>query len=47
VPVANCAEALRTVPDGLQLVSVDSLGSAIAALDALTAGRPAPTCTAE
>ena len=47
VPAANCAEAARTAPDGLQLVSVETLGSAIDALDALTAGRPAPTCTAD
>lgn len=47
VPAANCAEALATVPDGLALVRVETLGSAVAALDDLTAGRPAPTCTAD
>ena len=47
VPAANCAEAVQTVPHGLQLVSVETLGSAIAALDALTAGRPVPTCAAD
>lgn len=47
VPEANCAEALATAPDGLQLVRVETLGSAIAALGDITAGRPAPTCTAD
>jgi PDZ domain-containing protein len=45
VPEENCAEAVRTAPDGLRLVKVTSLKTAVAALDALrtsgTAGLPA------
>jgi PDZ domain-containing protein len=46
VPSANCAEATRKPPKGLQLVRVDSLSSAVGALEALKAGRPAPACPA-
>ncbi|HYT10979.1 MAG TPA: PDZ domain-containing protein [Mycobacteriales bacterium] len=46
VPAGNCAEAVRGPPAGLQLVKVDSLSSAVDALDAIKAGRPAPACTA-
>jgi Lon-like protease len=45
VPSDNCAEALRTAPDGLQLVRVTTLGSAVDALESIDAGRPAPACT--
>jgi Lon-like protease len=44
VPAANCAEATRNPPKGLQLVKVDSLSGAVDALEALKAGRPAPAC---
>jgi PDZ domain-containing protein len=45
-PAKNCAEARRTVPDGMRLVKVRRLADAIAALDALRAGRTAslPAC---
>jgi PDZ domain-containing protein len=45
-PAANCSEARSTVPDGLRLVKVTALSDAIAALDALRAGRTAdlPRC---
>jgi Lon-like protease len=45
-PAKDCAEAKATVPDGLRLVKVSSLGDAIAALDDLRAGRTAsmPRC---
>ncbi|MFT4127888.1 MAG: PDZ domain-containing protein [Gordonia sp. (in: high G+C Gram-positive bacteria)] len=45
VPADNCAEAGTAVPDGLQLVKVTSLTSAIDALNALGAGRPVTGCS--
>ena len=39
VPEGNCAEAVDTAPDGLQLVKVNSLEHAVTALDALREGR--------
>lgn len=44
VPAANCAEATRKPPAGLQLVRVETLAGAVDALEALQAGRPAPAC---
>lgn len=44
VPADNCAEAVRTVPDGLALARVGSLDDAVAALDAVRAGTPPPPC---
>ena len=38
-PVENCATAKATVPDGIRLVRVDTLGDAVAALQDLEAGR--------
>src|SRR5829696_760754 len=46
VPAGTCAEAARRPPAGLQLVKVDALGGAVDALEAIRAGRPAPTCPA-
>jgi PDZ domain-containing protein len=45
-PAGNCGEAAANVPDGLRLVKVKSLSSAVSALDALRAHRDAgvPTC---
>jgi PDZ domain-containing protein len=43
-PAANCAEAKAHVPDGLRLVKVTSLGSAVSELADLKAGRPVPGC---
>ncbi|MGQ0575744.1 MAG: YlbL family protein [Pseudonocardia sp.] len=43
-PAANCDEARTTVPDGLQLVRVETLAGAVAALDTLRAGGTPPTC---
>ncbi|GHF80069.1 PDZ domain-containing protein [Amycolatopsis bartoniae] len=43
-PAQNCAEAAAAVPDGLKLVKVTTLDSALTALDDLKAGRPAPSC---
>lgn len=44
VPAANCDEAKASDPDGLALVKVATLGDALAALDALRAGRPVAGC---
>jgi Lon-like protease len=44
VPAANCPEAVANTPDGLQLLRVGTLGDAVAALDALRAGRPPTPC---
>jgi PDZ domain-containing protein len=46
VPEDNCAEAVRTAPDGLRLVKVATLKTAVAALDALRERRSGdlPAC---
>lgn len=44
VPADNCVEARQRAPDGLRLVKVETLSSAVSALDALRAGRDAPSC---
>ncbi|WP_199742570.1 YlbL family protein [Nocardia stercoris] len=44
VPADNCTEALQHHPDGLRLVKVDTLNTAVDALRALDAGQPAPAC---
>jgi PDZ domain-containing protein len=44
VPAGNCDEAKADVPDGLQLVKVDTLDTAVRALKDLEAGRTPPTC---
>jgi PDZ domain-containing protein len=44
VPADNCSEARTRVPDGLRLVKVTSLNSAISELRDLKAGRPVPAC---
>jgi Lon-like protease len=44
VPVDNCAEAKEKVPDGLRLIKVDTLATAVHELDDLRAGRPVPGC---
>ncbi|MGH3761203.1 YlbL family protein [Actinophytocola sp.] len=44
VPAGNCAEAKSNVPDGLALVKVDTLDSAVKALEDLEAGRTPPIC---
>lgn len=43
-PEQNCAEAAAAVPDGLKLVKVSTLDSALTALADLKAGRPTPSC---
>jgi Lon-like protease len=43
-PAANCPDTARAVPAGMRLIKVSSLAGAMAALDALKAGRPVPSC---
>ncbi|MDR1799532.1 MAG: PDZ domain-containing protein, partial [Bifidobacteriaceae bacterium] len=45
-PQANCDEARGHVPDGLQVVAIEDLDDAVAALDALRAGNGSelPSC---
>ena len=43
-PAANCPDTSGAVPAGMRLIKVSSLAGAIAALDALKAGRPVPSC---
>lgn len=44
VPAKNCVEATSDIPDGLKLVKVETLGSAVDALHAMTSGAPTPSC---
>jgi Lon-like protease len=43
-PAGNCADTSGAVPHGLHIVKVSTLRGAIAALKALKAGRPVPSC---
>ncbi|MBF8191580.1 PDZ domain-containing protein [Nonomuraea sp. K274] len=46
-PPDNCAEAMKSVPDGLRLVKADTLHDAVLALDALRNGQGnVPACAA-
>ncbi|GAA2857859.1 PDZ domain-containing protein [Pseudonocardia halophobica] len=45
VPSDNCAEAVQNAPDGLRLVRVTTLASAVDALETLDGGGQAPLCT--
>jgi PDZ domain-containing protein len=44
VPADNCVEARSQAPEGLQLIKVDTLTTAVRAIEDMTAGRPFPTC---
>lgn len=44
VPAENCVEAKSQAPEGLQLIKVDTLTTAVRALEDMTAGRPVPSC---
>lgn len=44
VPADNCAEAVTAHQDGLQLVKVDTLTTAVDALNTISAGGEPPTC---
>jgi Lon-like protease len=43
-PAGNCADARGAVPAGMRLVRVSTLAGAVRSLEALKAGRSAPTC---
>jgi Lon-like protease len=43
-PAENCADTVGAVPSGLRLVKVNTLAGAVAALEAIKAGRPVPSC---
>jgi len=43
-PASNCSNTVGAVPAGLRLVKVSSLAGAVAALKALKAGKPVPSC---
>ncbi|MBX9642335.1 MAG: PDZ domain-containing protein [Mycobacteriaceae bacterium] len=44
VPAKNCYEAVSDIPSGLKLVKVETLGSAVDALHAMTSGAATPSC---
>jgi PDZ domain-containing protein len=47
-PAANCADVVGHVPDGLQVVKVDTLADATSAVERLASGQDTaglPTCT--
>lgn len=44
VPAKNCYEAMSDIPSGLKLVKVETLGSAVDALHAMTSGAATPSC---
>ena len=44
VPADNCAEAKSAHDDGLELVKVENLDQAVAALKTLSAGGERPRC---
>ena len=44
VPADNCDEASPAREDGIELVKVDTLGGAVDALQALSAGGEPPRC---
>ncbi|WP_216897794.1 YlbL family protein [Nocardia alni] len=44
VPADNCNEARQRTPKGLRLIKVDSLTTAVDALNELNAGKPTPAC---
>ena len=43
-PAANCPDTAGAVPAGMRVIKVSSLAGAVAALEALKAGRPVPSC---
>jgi len=46
-PTANCAEAVKAIPDGLRLVKVTTLREAVQAIDAIRTGSGSvPSCPA-
>ncbi|MFJ2029002.1 PDZ domain-containing protein [Streptosporangium sp. NPDC087985] len=46
-PAANCAEAVKAIPDGLKLIKVKTLHDAVQAIDVVRTGSgTAPSCSA-
>jgi Lon-like protease len=43
-PAANCPDTAGAVPAGMRVIKISSLAGAVAALEALKAGRPVPSC---
>jgi PDZ domain-containing protein len=43
-PAANCSDARSAVPAGMKLIKVSTLSGAVRSLEALKAGRSAPSC---
>jgi PDZ domain-containing protein len=43
-PAGNCSDTVGAVPAGLRLVKVSTLSQAISDLEAIKAGKPAPSC---
>jgi PDZ domain-containing protein len=43
-PADNCSDTARSVPPGLRVIKVSTLRGAIAALKAVKAGQPVPSC---
>ncbi len=43
-PAGNCQDTAGALPPGLRVVKISTLSGAIAALNALKAGRPVPSC---
>lgn len=43
-PAGNCGDTAGAVPAGLKVVKVSTLSGAVSALEALKAGKPAPSC---
>lgn len=44
VPADNCVEAKQQAPEGLRLVKVETLTSAVQSIEAIVAGKEAPSC---
>jgi PDZ domain-containing protein len=43
-PAANCPDTAGSVPAGMRLIKVSTLGDAVKDLKALAAGRNVPSC---
>ncbi len=43
-PASNCSDVRGSVPPGLRVVKVSTLGEAVKDLDAIKAGKPVPSC---
>jgi Lon-like protease len=43
-PAANCSSTAGAIPSGLRVVKVSTLAQAVSDLEAITAGKPVPSC---